>query len=112
LLARGLWLSLAVYVLAAAIVAGLVAYLGLRPGAAIGLFALGQLYLAFEGRALAISARARSGRPLVDLIFARSALEAEKIYLERALVAAPAAERRGAGRVGNEIIGLFPEAGR
>jgi len=77
-------------------------------GAALGLFALGQFYLGFEGRALAGIARARNGRPLVDVVYANSALEAEKIYLERALASAA----RSATRGGSEIIGLFPEAGR
>src|ERR1700761_8753968 len=90
LLARGLWLALIGYALLAAATAALVAYAGLRPGGAVALFALAQLYLAFEGRALAVAARAMSGRPLVDVIYARDAIEAEKVYLERALTAAPA----------------------
>jgi hypothetical protein len=112
LLFRGLFLALFIYAAAAAAVVALVRFGVLRPSAALGLGALGHLYVAIEGRALALSTRIRSGRALVDLIFARSALEAEKIYLERALAAAPAAAPRGAPPASPEVIGLFPEPGR
>jgi hypothetical protein len=112
LLVRGLWLALAGYVIAAALIAGLVGYGWLRPGAAVALFALAELYLGVEGRALAVASRARRGRPLVDVIYARSGLEAEKLYFERALAAAPAAAPRGVARREEGVIGSFPEAGR
>jgi hypothetical protein len=112
LLVRGLWLALVGYVVLAALVMGLVGYGWLRPGAALALFALAEFYLSVEGRALAVAARARRGRPLVDVIFARSGLEAEKIYFERALAAAPAAAPRGVARAEEGVIGSFPEAGR
>jgi hypothetical protein len=111
LLARGLWGALIVYaVLAAAIVA--LASLGwLIPGAAVLLIALGHLYLGVEGRALAMFARDRAGRELVDVVHARSVLEAEKIYLERALHPGSAAALR-VPPAAPEVIGLFPEPGR
>src|SRR5271163_3279448 len=59
--ARGMWLVLASYVLVAAIVFALVRGDWLWPGAALGVFALGQVYLGVEGRALAAAARARAG---------------------------------------------------
>ena len=110
LLVRGLWLALVGYVLLAVLVAGLVGYGWLRPGAALALLALAELYLGVEGRALAVVARARARRPLVDVIYARSALEAEKLYFERALAAAPAVAPRGVARAEEGVIGSFPEA--
>jgi hypothetical protein len=112
LLARGLWVALVGYVVLAALVVGLVRYGWLWPGAAVALIALAELYLGVEGRALAVVARGRAGRPLVDVIYARSALEAEKLYFERALADIPPAAPRGVGRAEEGIIGSFPEAGR
>jgi len=112
LLARGVWLALLGYVLLAALVAGLVGYGWLRPGAALALLALAEFYLGVEGRALAVVARARRGRPLVDVIYARSALEAEKLYFERALATAPATAPRGVARAEEAVIGSFPEPRR
>ena len=72
----------------------------LRPGAAVGAVrarpSLSRASRAARWRSRRASAR---GRPLVDVVFAGSALEAEKIYLERALAAgaAAAAPRRAAG---------------
>jgi hypothetical protein len=76
------------------------------------LFALAHLYLAVEGRALAIAARRRAGRPLVDVVYAPSALAAEKIFLERALGAGGALARRAEPAGATDVIGLFPEPGR
>ena len=112
LLFRGLWLALFGYLMLAAAVVAAASLGWIGPGAAAALFALGHLYLGVEGRALAIAARHRSGRPLIDVVFAHSALEAEKIYLERALTSAPPAPRRGAPPTSPEVIGLFPEPGR
>jgi hypothetical protein len=112
LLVRGLWVALVGYAVLAALLVGLVRYGGLWPGSAVALIALAELYLGVEGRALAAVARARAGRPLVDVIYARSALEAEKLYFERALAAAPAAAPRGVARGEEGVIGSFPEAGR
>ncbi len=108
LLFRGLWLALLGYAILAAAVIALVRFGWLTFGAALALDALAHLYVAFEGRALAL----RGGRALVDVIFARSALEAEKLYLERTLAAAPPAAVRGAPPASPEVIGLFPEPGR
>ncbi len=112
LLARGLWLELLAYALLIAALIGLVNVGALSPAALTGLVALGHLYLAVEGRALAIAARERGGRALVDLVFAGSALEAEKIYLERVLNPAPPSPRRAAPPSPPQVIGLFPEPGR
>jgi hypothetical protein len=112
LLARGLWLELLVYVVVEVAAFALVGLGALNPGAVVALAALGHLYLAVEGRALALAARERSGRPLVDLVYAGSALEAEKVYLERVLHPAPPAPRRGAPPAQPDVIGLFPEPGR
>jgi hypothetical protein len=111
LLVRGLWLALVGYVVVAALIALAVREGWLRAGVVILLYALGNLYLAIEGRALAIAARRRAGKPLVDVVYARSALEAEKTYLERALGAGAAPLRRGEPGA-TEVIGMFPEPGR
>src|SRR5436309_2155717 len=75
LLLRGLWLALLGYAVLAALIVLATREGWLRPGAAVALFALGHLYLGVEGRALAIAARRRGGRPLVDVVCAQSALE-------------------------------------
>jgi hypothetical protein len=111
LLARGLWLALIGYAILAALVVLAAREGWLRPAAAIALFALANLYLAVEGRALAIAARRRAGRPLVDVVHAQSALEAEKLYLERALAGGAAPLRRGEPGA-TDVIGMFPEPGR
>ncbi len=112
LLLRGTWWALFGYIVAAALVIAL-AWLGvIGPGAVAGLIGLGHLFLGVEGRELAQRARERGGRPLIDVIYAHSALEAEKIYLERALVAAPSPARRAAPLASPDVIGLFPEPGR
>ena len=116
LLVRGLWLALTGYAVLAALVVLALHEGWLRLGAALLLFALAHLYLAVEGRALRLRARWRAGRPLVDVVHAHSALEAEKIYLDRALgtnapppsTPAPRAQPPGGG----DVIGLFPEPGR
>jgi O-antigen ligase len=112
LLARGLWLALIGYLVLAALVVGLARYGWLAPVATLALFVLAALYLGFEGRAVAVAARGRSGRPLVDVIYARGALEAEKLYFERALAAFPATARSGVARAEDGIIGSFPEPRR
>jgi hypothetical protein len=111
LLARGLWLALIVYVVLAVGIGALVSQGWLAPGAATLLSALGHLYLGVEGRALAIFARDRAGRELVDVVHAQSALEAEKIYLERALHPGSATALR-VPPAAPDVIGLFPEPGR
>jgi hypothetical protein len=112
LLVRGIWLALAAYAALAALIvlAAREGFLG--AGAAVALFALGQLYLAVEGRALALAARRRGGRPLVDVVYAPSALAAEKTYLERALAGGAAPFRRGETGGAADVIGMFPEPGR
>lgn len=112
LLFRGLWLALIGYAIIAAAVVALVSSGWLAPGAALALGALANLYVAVEGRALALGARIRSGRALVDIVLADTALEAEKVFLERALAAAPPAAYRGAPPSSPDVLGLFPEPSR
>ena len=111
LLARGLWLALLVYALAFLAIAAAARYGGLTLAAAWALIGLGHLYVACSGRAMRAAALARAGRPLADVIFAQSALEAEKLFLERAL-ALPTPAWRGRPSAAAEIIGQFPEPGR
>jgi len=111
LLVRGLWLAFAVYLALWLAVAAAVRFGGLAPGAALALDVLAHLYVGLEGRALRVAARARSGRPLADVIYAGSALEAEKMFLERLFGQAAPARYTGAPGSG-DIIGLFPERGR
>lgn len=111
LLARGLWLVLLAYVLAEVVVVAAVRFGVLTPAAALALDALGHLYVACEGRALRSAARARGGRPVADVIYAHSALEAEKLFLERTLTV-PAPAWGGGVPVASDIIGLFPEPSR
>ena len=112
LLLRAAWWALLAYVVAAAVVVALTVFHVVGPGVAAALCLVGQVFLGFEGRALALRARERGGRSLVDVIYADSTLGAEKIYLERALVSAPPAARRGAPPASTDVIGLFPEPGR
>ena len=83
LLARGLWGPFALY--AAAEIAAALAVRGglLAPAAAAGLHAIGHLYIGLEGRGWL-------ARPLADVVFANSALEAEKTFFERAFRGVPA----------------------
>jgi hypothetical protein len=111
LLARGLWLPLVVYVALWLAVAAAVRLGGLTLGTALALDLLAHVYVGLEGRALRIAARARAGRPLTDVIYAGSALEAEKMFLERLLGQAAPARYSGAP-ASSDIIGLFPERGR
>ena len=112
LLFRGAWWALLGYFVAAAAGVALTWLGAIGPGAGAGLIVLAHLYLGFEGRTLAQRARERGGSPLVDVIYAHSAFEAEKLYLERALAAAPAQVRRAAPMAAPDVIGLFPEPGR
>jgi hypothetical protein len=111
LLARGLWLAFVVYIALWLAVAAAVRFGGLALSAALALDLLAHLYVGLEGRAVRIVARARAGRPLTDVICAGSALEAEKMFLERLLAPSAPARYSGAPATG-DIIGLFPERGR
>jgi hypothetical protein len=111
LLARGLWLAFFVYAVAGAAIIAAVHFGVVTLAAGLALDALGHLYVACAGRALRAAALARAGRPEADVVYAHSALEAEKLYLERAL-ATPAPAWRGRPSDSSEIIGLFAEPGR
>jgi hypothetical protein len=117
LLAKGLWLALAGWVLGAAIVGATVATGVLRPEAGSALYWLAALFLGFEGRALQAAALTRAGRPLADIVGGLGVDDAERGFLARALDASahpPAAAARAGfapPRGESSIIGLFPEAG-
>jgi hypothetical protein len=114
LLAKRLWLALGAWILGAVVV-GLAVVSGfLRPETAVVLYWLAALFIGIEGRALQGWALVRRGSPLADIVAAISSESAERECFARAL-AAPA---RGVASVGpapsnaQEIIGLFPRAGR
>jgi hypothetical protein len=114
LLAKRLWLALGAWILGAVVV-GLAVVSGfLRPETAVVLYWLAALFIGIEGRALQGWALVRRGSPLADIVAAVSSESAERECFARAL-AAPA---RGVASVGpapsnaQEIIGLFPRAGR
>jgi len=116
LLARLLWRPLALWIVAAALVAAATAAGALHPGAAFWLYALAALYLGFEGRALEAAALARRGRPLADIVCADDRTGAERTFFARAASAAdappaPAASGGPGGGAPHGVIGLFPEAG-
>jgi hypothetical protein len=114
LLAKRLWLALGTWILGAAVVGFAVASGLLRPEAAVILYWLAALFIGIDGRALQGWALARRGSPLADIVAAGTSESAEREFFARAL-AAPA---RGAASAGpapssaQEIIGLFPRAGR
>ena len=114
LLARGLWLALGAWILGAIVVGFAVASGFLRPETAVVLYWLAALFIGIDGRTLQGWALARRGSPLVDIVAAGSSESAEREFFARVL-AAPA---RNAASVGpapssaQEIIGLFPRAGR
>jgi hypothetical protein len=114
LLAKRLWLPLGAWILGAAVVGLVVASGVLRPETAVILYWLAALFIGIDGRNLQGWSLARRGSPLADIVAADTAESAEREFFARAL-AAPA---RGASSVGpapssaQEIIGLFPRAGR
>ena len=110
LLFAGAWSPVAAYAIFAAIVvaAAVVGLIG--AGAALLLFALGNVFLAFEGHDWVAWSRARAGYAAIDIVFAESAIEAERRFLERAGTAP--ATRAPLAKRDDEVIGLFPEPGR
>ncbi len=115
LLARGLWLALIGYVVAAAIIVVLASSEILSSGAAFALFALGALYLGFAGHALRADALSRAGRPVADVLLEDGAARAERAYLVSAIArsSAATAARTGVTQRGDPgIVGLFPQRGR
>jgi hypothetical protein len=114
LLAKRLWLALGAFILGAALVGLAIAFGVLRPGTGVVLYWLAALFIGIEGRAWQGLALARRGLPLADIVAAGDRESAEREFLARAF-SRPA---RGAASVGpappsaNEIIGLFPQAGR
>jgi hypothetical protein len=116
LLAKRLWLALAVWIFCAAVVGLALGFGALDGGAALLLYLLSAVYLGLEGRALQGETFARHGRPLVEIIGGADAQEAECAFLARALAPRPAASATASRaatppRGGPHIIGFFPEAG-
>jgi hypothetical protein len=118
LVVRRLWLPLALWIVAAALVGAATARGLLDPNAAFWLYALAALYLGFEGRALEAVALTRRGRPLVDIVWAADSSGAERAFFARAADLAetsrpPPLPPRGGPAAGapHAVIGLFPEAG-
>ena len=121
LLVNRMWTPLAIWIAGAAILE-VAAQQGLLAPAAVGaVYWLAALAIGFEGREWQGAALTRAGRPLVDVIEARNAAEAETRFLARRLGDAPppaAAPRDPSPRTpprrpsGFPIIGMFPEAGR
>jgi len=113
LLAKRLWLALGAWILGAAIVGSAIAFGVSRPETGPLLYWLAALFIGIEGRTLQGRALAWRGLPLADIVAAGDPETAAREFLARAL-SRPA---RGAASVGpapraNEIIGLFPQAGR
>ncbi|MGA2494016.1 MAG: DUF2628 domain-containing protein [Roseiarcus sp.] len=117
LIARRLWRPLALWIVAAALVAAAATHGLLNPGAVFWLYLLAALYLGFEGRALEAAALTRRGRPLADIVCADDSSGAERAFFARAVdlteVAPPPAPPRGGppSNAPHTVIGLFPEAG-
>jgi hypothetical protein len=114
LVAKGLWLALAGWILGAAIIGLALAFGALDGGAALLLYALSALFLGLEGRALQGETLARNGRPLVEIIGGADAEDAERAFLARALSRRQSSQAtvvRAPPRGGPQVIGLFPEAG-
>jgi hypothetical protein len=115
LLAKRLWLALAVWIFCAAVVGLALAYGALDGKAAFALYALSALFLGLEARALQGETLARNGRPMVEIVGGADLQDAERAFLARMMAPRPAASAalsRAATppRGGPHIIGFFPEA--
>jgi hypothetical protein len=116
LAAQRLWLPLIVYFAVAALLSFLFAAGVFAAPAALALDLLAGIFIGLEGRNWVGIKLARRGLPLVDIIEARNADEAARVYFTRALAnptpppTAPVA--RSIQPPAGEIIGLFPEARR
>jgi hypothetical protein len=116
LIARRLWRTLALWIVAVALIAMATTSGLLNPGAGFWLYLLIALYLGVEGRAIEGAALTRRGRPLADVICAADASEAERTFFARAAnlaePAPPPLPRNGPPPgAPHAVIGLFPEAG-
>jgi hypothetical protein len=117
LIARRLWRTLALWIVAIALIAAATSSGLLNPGAGFWLYLLIALYLGVEGRAIEAAALTRRGRPLADVICAADASEAERMFFARAAnltepAPPPTPPRNGPPPgVPHAVIGLFPEAG-
>ena len=114
LVARRLWRPLALWIVAAALVAAATANGLLVAGAALWLYVLAALYLGFEGRALEAAALTRRGRPLADIVCAADSSGAERTFFARAVDSATPRRRRrrrAADRRGRAARGHRPVPG-
>jgi hypothetical protein len=115
LLFHRLWIALALYVIALAVLIGVAAFLRLDPTISLWLSALANLLLGLEGNNLRRAALERSGKPAVDIVTARRLEEAEQKFF------ALCASRRAASPPGGAsapqrpaqtpVLGVFPEPG-
>jgi hypothetical protein len=115
LAAQRLWLALVVYVAGASLIGFLVASGVFAAPGALALEALAAVLIGLEGRNWLGASLERRGLPLVDIIEARDADEAARIFFTRALAAAssaPLGVRHTGSRPVSGIIGSFPEAQR
>jgi len=111
----GPWLALVVYVAGASLIGFLVASGVFAAPGALALEALAAVLIGLEGRNWLGASLERRGLPLVDIIEARDADEAARIFFTRALAAAssaPLGVRHTGSRPVSGIIGSFPEAQR
>ena len=109
------WLALVVYVAGASLIGFLVASGVFAAPGALALEALAAVLIGLEGRNWLGASLERRGLPLVDIIEARDADEAARIFFTRALAAAssaPLGVRHTGSRPVSGIIGSFPEAQR
>jgi len=116
LLAKRLWLTLLMWIVAAALVGAAIAAGWLDPAAGFWLYVLAAIFLGLEGRSLEAAALTRRGRPLADIVCARDSSAAERAFFFRATsteTPRPPPLPRHGGPPGPPppVIGLFPEAG-
>ena len=115
LLAKRLWMTLALWILAAVLAGVATAHGLLAPDALFWLYVLSALYLGVEGRAFEAAAQTRRGRPLADILCAADRLTAERAFFARVAPEPPRPPapppRSGPPGAPPPVIGLFPEAG-
>lgn len=116
LLGRRLWLATLLFLLGWGAVWFLHGRIGFQEGALTLLYWATALFLGLEGNNLTVRKLTRQGWQLADVVEARTLLEAERRYFERALSAQPAAPRveptspaLPRPTTPLPIIGLFPE---
>ncbi len=115
LLANRLWRALALWLVAAALVAAALAWDLLQPAAALALYELSALLIGLEGAAWLSAALSRRGFAMIDIAAGANREAAEIRYFSGRGDAPPAvapAPRLAQPSGPGSIIGLFPEASR